>query len=103
MFIIDDVVYARACRTRYGDYPYCAQMRHGVYSASKSLGAMLAMLRLAQKYGDEIFDLKIKDYVDIASNHDGWNNVTFGETCTSSNTWQVFEALQLLSYRFIHK
>ena len=65
--IIDDVVYARACRTRYGDYPYCAQMRHGLYSASKSLGAMLGMLRLAQKYGDEVFDLKIKDYVDIAS------------------------------------
>jgi CubicO group peptidase (beta-lactamase class C family) len=78
--IIDNEVYARACRTGYGDYPYCAQMRHGIYSASKSLGAMLAMLRLAQKYGDGVFDLKIKDYVDIASNHDGWNDVTFGDT-----------------------
>jgi CubicO group peptidase (beta-lactamase class C family) len=78
--IIDDEVYARSCRTRYGDYPYCAQMRHSIYSASKSLGAMLAMLRLAQKYGDGIFDLKIKDYVDLASSHDGWNDVTFGDT-----------------------
>jgi CubicO group peptidase (beta-lactamase class C family) len=78
--IIDDVVYARACRTRYGDYPYCDQMRHGVYSISKSLGAMLAMLRLARKYGDGVFDLRIKDYVDIASNHDGWSDVTFGDT-----------------------
>ena len=78
--IIDDVVYARACRTRWGDYPYCAQMRHGVYSASKSLGAMVAMLRLAQKYGDGVFDLKIKDYVNLASNHNGWNDVTFGDT-----------------------
>jgi hypothetical protein len=78
--IIDNVVYARTCRTRYGDYPYCAQMRHGIYSASKSLGAMLAMLRLAHKYGDGVFELKIKDYVDLASNHDGWNNVTFGDT-----------------------
>ena len=76
--IIDDVVYARPCRTRWGDYPFCAQMRHSVYSISKSLGAMVAMLRLAQKYGDGVFDLKIKDYIDIASNHDGWNNVTFG-------------------------
>ena len=39
---------------------------------------MVAMLRLAQKYGDGVFDEQIKDYVDIASNHDGWNNVTFG-------------------------
>jgi CubicO group peptidase (beta-lactamase class C family) len=78
--IIDDAVYARACRTRYGEYPYCSQMRHGIYSASKSLGAMLAMLRLAQKYGDGVFDLKIKDYVEIASNHNGWNDVTFGDT-----------------------
>ena len=77
--IIDNEVYARACRTGYGDYPYCAQMRHGIYSASKSLGAMLAMLRLAQKYGDSVFDLKIKDFIDIANSHDGWNDVTFGD------------------------
>jgi hypothetical protein len=83
--IIDDVVYARPCRTRYGDYPYCDQMRHGVYSISKSLGAMVSMLRLAQKYGDEVFNLKIKDYVDIASNHDGWRNVTFGDTLNMAN------------------
>ena len=43
------------------------------------------MLRLAQKYGDGVFDLKIKDYVDIASNHDGWRNVTFGDTLTAKN------------------
>ena len=75
--IIDDVVYARACRTRYGDYPYCDQMRHGIWSVSKSLGALVAMLRLAQKYGDEVFDLRITEYVTIDANHDGWDNVTF--------------------------
>ena len=78
--IIDDVVYARPCHTRYGEYPYCDQMRHGFYSISKSFGAMLSMLRLAQKYGDGVFDLRIKDYVDIDCNHEGWNNVTFGDT-----------------------
>jgi len=78
--IIDDVVYARACRTRYGDYPYRDQMRHAVYSISKSLGTLVAMLRLAQKYGDEIFDLRITDYVAIDSDHDGWKDVTFGDT-----------------------
>jgi len=77
--IIDDIVYARPCRTRYGDYPYCNQMRQGFYSISKSFGAMLSMLRLAQKFGDSIFDLKIKDYVDIDCNHQGWDDVTFGD------------------------
>ncbi len=77
--IIDDVIYARACRTRYGDYPYCDQMRHSVASVSKSLGAMMAMLRLSQKYGDEVFDLRIADYVSIDAKHDGWNSVTFGD------------------------
>ena len=77
--IIDDVVYARECRTRWGDYPYCAQMRHGVYSVSKSLGALVAMLRLAQKYGEGVFDLRITDYVDIDSRHAGWRKVTFGD------------------------
>jgi CubicO group peptidase (beta-lactamase class C family) len=96
--IIDDVVYARACRTRYGDYPYCAQMRHGVYSASKSLGAMLGMLRLAQKYGDEVFDLKIKDYVDIASSHAGWNNVTFGDTLNMATGIGDIEPRRVSSY-----
>jgi CubicO group peptidase (beta-lactamase class C family) len=77
--IIEDVIYARACRTRYGDYPYCDQMRHSVASVSKSLGALVAMLRLAQKYGDEVFDLRITDYVNIDANHDGWKNVTFAD------------------------
>jgi CubicO group peptidase (beta-lactamase class C family) len=96
--IIDDVVYARACRTRYGDYPYCAQMRHGVYSASKSLGAMLAMLRLAQKYGDGVFDLKINDYVDISSSHAGWNNVTFGDTLNMATGIGDIEPRRVSSY-----
>ena len=61
--IVDGVVYLRGCNTRYGPYPYCRDMRQGVFSVTKSLGAAVALLRLAQKYGDEVFDLKIKDYV----------------------------------------
>ena len=54
-------------------------MRHGVFSVTKSLGAALALLRLAQKYGDGVFDLKIKDYVTVTAAHDGWERVTFGD------------------------
>jgi CubicO group peptidase (beta-lactamase class C family) len=96
--IIDDAVYARPCRTRWGDYPYCDQMRHGVYSISKSLGAMLAMLRLAEKYGDDVFDLKIKDYVDITSKHDGWREVTFGDTLNMATGIGDIEPRQVSGY-----
>jgi hypothetical protein len=77
--IVDGTIYLRSCDTRYGPYPYCRDMRHGVFSVTKSLGAAIALLRLAQKYGDEVFDLKIKDYVPVTANHDGWDLVTFGD------------------------
>jgi CubicO group peptidase (beta-lactamase class C family) len=96
--IIDDVVYARPCRTRYGDYPYCGQMRHGVYSISKSFGAMLSMLRLARKYGDGVFDLRIKDYVDIDCNHQGWDRVTFGDALNMATGIGDIEPSRVSSY-----
>jgi hypothetical protein len=75
--IKDGVIYLHDCNTRTGPYPYCRYMRHGVFSVTKSLGASMAMLRLAQKYGAEIYDLELADYVDIQAGHDGWVGVTF--------------------------
>jgi CubicO group peptidase (beta-lactamase class C family) len=75
--IIDDVLYLRGCETRYGPYPYCREMRHGVFSVTKSLGAAIALLRLAQKYGDQVFELKIKNFLTVTASHDGWERVTF--------------------------
>ena len=77
--VVDGVLYAQPCRTRYGDYPYCREMRHGVFSATKSMGAALSLLRLAQKYGDEVFDFRIADYLEITAEHDGWDKVTFAD------------------------
>jgi hypothetical protein len=54
-------------------------MRHGVFSVTKSLGAAIALLRLAQKYGDAVFDARIADYLPIAAPHDGWERVTFAD------------------------
>jgi hypothetical protein len=78
--IIDGVVYLRGCPTRYGPYPYCQHMRQGAFSMTKSLGAAVALLRLAQTYGDQVFDLKIQDYVTVTAAHDGWERVTFADT-----------------------
>jgi CubicO group peptidase (beta-lactamase class C family) len=77
--ILDGTIYLQPCLTRYGEYPYCRYMRHGVFSVTKSMGAAVAMLRLAEKYGEEIFDLKIAEYVEITAAHAGWNEVTLGD------------------------
>jgi CubicO group peptidase (beta-lactamase class C family) len=37
------------------------------------------MLRLAEKYGEDIFDLEIADYVTIGAAHSGWKSVTFAD------------------------
>ena len=77
--VVDGVLYARPCPTDFGDYPYCGEMRHGVYSMTKSMAAALSLLRLAEKYGDGVFDLMIKDYVEVTAGHDGWEKVRFGD------------------------
>ena len=75
--VLNGVIYVGDCKTRFGPYPYCEEMRHGVQSMTKSLGGLLSMLWLAQKYGDQVFDLKIKDYLKVSAQHDGWVDVTF--------------------------
>ena len=77
--ILDGTIYLQPCFTRYGAFPYCHTMRHGVFSVTKSMGAGVAMLRLAEKYGKDVFELKIADYVEVAADHDGWDDVTFGD------------------------
>jgi hypothetical protein len=77
--VMDGAIYLQPCYTRYGAFPYCRYMRHGSFSVSKSMGALVAMLRLAQKYTEEVFDLKIADYVEVTADHDGWEAVTFAD------------------------
>ena len=74
--IIDNEVYVQSMATPYGDYPYPREMRHGVWSATKTLAGLATLSRMAQKYGDEILDYKIKDYLHVTSDHDGYENVT---------------------------
>ena len=57
-----DTVYCTNVRTAFGDHPYREGMRVGVWSASKSLIAGLAALRLARKYGPGFLDTKLVSY-----------------------------------------
>ncbi|PCI69448.1 MAG: hypothetical protein COB38_08215 [Gammaproteobacteria bacterium] len=76
--IKDNEVYLQPCYTRYGNYPYCRWMRNGAYSMTKSMGMALTTFRLAEKYGTDLFDLKIGDYLNVTASHSGWDLVTFG-------------------------
>lgn len=74
----DGVLYVSKAKTRHGTYPYPDQMRHGVYSVSKSLTGSLAMFYLAERYGPDIFDEKIADHVPELAGRSEWSGVTFG-------------------------
>ena len=74
--VIDGDVYVHSMDTPYGNYPYPREMRHGVWSVTKTLTGLVTLMRMAEKYGDEILDYKIKDYVRVTADHDGWDKVT---------------------------
>ncbi len=75
--VIDNELYVQSIDTPYGPYPYPREMRTGVWSVTKTAAGMLTLLRIAQKYGDQILDYRIKDYLNVTAQHNGWKNVTF--------------------------
>jgi CubicO group peptidase (beta-lactamase class C family) len=77
--VFKGTLYLKPCKSAAGPMPYCDRMRFGVWSVTKSAAGAVALLRLAQKYGPEVFDAKIKDYVTITASHQGWDDVTFGD------------------------
>ena len=74
---IDDTVYVRHCRTRFGPYPFCRAYRHSVYSVTKTLGGAITLLHLAETLGPEILDARVLDFVSLDTQHRGWEDVTF--------------------------
>ena len=64
--LLDGTVYTRPFPTPYGPFPFPRQMRHGVWSCTKSLIGLVMAARLAQLYGAEVLDYRIRDYVDLS-------------------------------------
>jgi hypothetical protein len=58
------VIHYQDSSTPCGHYPYPLEMRLGVRSVMKSIGAPLTLLRLAQVCGPYVLTLKIGDFVD---------------------------------------
>lgn len=75
----DGIFYLEHCRSAAGPLPWCDRARFGVWSATKVLATATALLHLAQKYGPEVFDLRIADYVKPAADHASWRAVRFGD------------------------
>jgi hypothetical protein len=69
--------YLQFCSSAAGEMPWCDRARFGVWSATKALANETALLRLAQKFGPQVFELKIADYVGEAAAYPAWRNVRF--------------------------
>lgn len=76
---VDGTFYLKSCPTVAGELPYCDRQRFGVWSVTKAAGNAVAMLRLAEKFGPEVFDEKLTDYITEAKGMPGWDDVTFGD------------------------
>lgn len=83
--LVDNTVYVQACLTRFGPHPYCRSIRQSVYSITKTLGATISMLYLAEQFGEEVFRARVLDYVTVDAQHDGWHDVTFGDLLNMSS------------------
>ncbi len=69
--------YVKECVSAAGPLPWCDRARFGVWSATKALANETALLRLAQKYGPAVFDLKIVNFVPQLAGHPEWADVRF--------------------------
>ncbi len=75
--LLNGTLYLQPAETRSGPYPYPLEMRHGVFSVTKTLVIGLSMFYFAERYGERIFDELITDYVPELAGHPGWRGVTF--------------------------
>ena len=78
--VVDGKVYMQQCRSRRGDFPYPLEMRHGVFSVTKTMGLGLSMFYLAEAYGEGVFNERITDWIPSLRGHRGWQGVTFEHT-----------------------
>lgn len=72
----DGVLYRTDCPTAAGPFPYCDQVRYGVWSVTKSSMMNVALMRLARKYGPGVVDEPIGNYLPAAA-AGGWETVTY--------------------------
>jgi CubicO group peptidase (beta-lactamase class C family) len=78
-------LYVQKMDTIAGPLPYIDWQRFGIWSATKSLANATTLLHLAQKYGPDIMEEKLTNYVIELKGVPGWDEVNFGH-CLSMTT-----------------
>ena len=78
--LVDDNLYLHPPQTRHGPYPYPAEMRHALYSVTKSMAGALALMYFEERYEEDVFGALITDYVPALADYEGWQGVTFSHT-----------------------
>ena len=79
--VYNGVHYLGGGDTRYGTFPFLQYMRLPSYSAAKSAFAGIVYMRLGEKYGDDIGNLLIREYVpEYADSIGNWDSVTLDQT-----------------------
>jgi hypothetical protein len=71
--------YLHDCDSAGGPLPWCDRARFGVWSVTKAFLNEVALLRLAQKFGPDVFASKIVDYVPAVRAYPAWAKVTFAD------------------------
>ncbi|WNJ19092.1 serine hydrolase [Pontibacter sp. G13] len=98
---LDGKLYLHPPKTHHGIYPYAAEMRHCVYSVTKSLTGALALMYLAERYGPEVFDALISDHVAPLADHPAWQGVTFAHALNMATGTEGSEAFEHLAATLI--
>jgi CubicO group peptidase (beta-lactamase class C family) len=93
---LDGRLYRHPPRTRHGPYPYPDEMRHGVYSVTKSMAGALALFHFAERYGDDVFDELITDHVPALADTRAWEGVTFANALNMATGTRGGEKPELL-------
>lgn len=78
--LINGVDYVSGCPTRFGEYPFCENLRLPSYSTAKSAFASVALMRLGELYGPSVYQELIRDYLPEHVKGGDWSHVTFADT-----------------------
>mgnify|MGYP006292956877 CR=1 FL=1 len=95
---LDGTLYVHPPATRHGTYPYPDEMRHGVFSVTKSMAGALAMFYFAERYGEGIFNELIADWVPAFAGLPEWRGVTFSHALNMVTGTRAGESADLLYY-----
>jgi hypothetical protein len=77
--VVDGVLYAGDCPTRFGPYPFCDELDLPSYSLAKSIDGGIASMALAARY-PEVLRASVADYVPPCAGPDGWQGITIENT-----------------------